>query len=51
VLQKLMGQEFFRVATAQGIAQIPQHGAEDDVGFKVAPFKQGGIAQGRYPMI
>jgi hypothetical protein len=32
-------QEFFHVARAQRIAEIPPHGAEDDVGLKVAPFE------------
>jgi hypothetical protein len=32
-------QEFFHITIAQGVAQIPPHGTEDDVGLKVAPFK------------
>jgi hypothetical protein len=31
-------QEFFHITIAQGIAQIPSYGTEDDVGVKVAPF-------------
>jgi hypothetical protein len=44
-------QEFFDIAIAQGVAQIPPHGTEDDVGLKVAPFKEGKIAYGRSPVI
>jgi hypothetical protein len=37
--QSAFPHEFFHVAIAQGIAQIPLHGTEDDVGFKVTPFE------------
>jgi hypothetical protein len=43
--------ELFHVAVAQGLAQIPPHGTEDDVSFKVAPFEQGRIAHGMAPVI
>jgi hypothetical protein len=33
-------QELFHIAIAQRVAQVPAHGSEDDVGFKVAPFEQ-----------
>ena len=44
-------QEFFHVARAQRLAEIPPHSAEDDLGFKMAPFKEAGIAHGRSPVI
>jgi hypothetical protein len=34
--------QFFDITVAQGVAQIPTHGAEDDVSFNVASFDQGG---------
>jgi hypothetical protein len=43
--------KFFHVALAQGVPQIPPHGAEDDLGFKMAPFEQGEIAHGQSPVI
>jgi hypothetical protein len=30
--------ECFDIAIAQGVAQIPPYGTEDDVGLEVAPF-------------
>jgi len=44
-------QEFFDIAIAQGLAQIPPHGTEADVGLNVAPFHSGEIAHGRSPVI
>ena len=44
-------QEFFDITIAQCIAQIPSHGVEDDVGFKVTLFEQGRIMHGRFPRI
>jgi hypothetical protein len=44
-------QEFFHITLAQGILQVPPHRAEDDVGFKVAPFEQGRISHGWSPVI
>jgi hypothetical protein len=44
-------QEFFHITIAQGIPQVPPHRAEDDVGFKVAPFEWGSIAHGQPPVI
>jgi transposase len=44
-------QEFFDIAIAQGVAEVPPHRAKDDIGFKVTPFEQGRIIHGRSPMI
>src|SRR5262245_12785237 len=43
-------QEFFPVAIAPRVAEIPPHRAENDVSLNVAPFEQGGIAHGRSPV-
>ena len=43
--------ELFDIAIAQGVAQIPPHGTEDDVGLKVAPFEWSGITHGKSPVI
>jgi len=43
--------EFFDIAIAQGVAQIPPYGSVDDVGWEVSPFKEGQIAHGRSPVI
>jgi hypothetical protein len=44
-------QELFDITVAEGIAEVPPHRAQDDLGFKVTPFEQGWIIQGRSPMI
>jgi hypothetical protein len=49
--QATFPQEFFDIAIAQGVAQTPPHGTENDVGLKVAPFTEGEIAHGRSPVI
>jgi hypothetical protein len=43
-------QELSHVASAQRLAEIPPHSAEDDLGFKMAPFKEAGTAHGRSPV-
>ena len=49
--QIALGHRFFQIAITQGVAQIPADTEYNDVAFKVAPFKQWGMAHGRSPGI
>jgi len=44
-------QAFFNIAVAQGVAERPPHGAEADLGFKMASLTEGAIAHDTSPVI
>jgi hypothetical protein len=44
-------QQLFDITVAQGIAEIPPHGADDDLRSKVTPFEEWGLGHERSPVI